>query len=94
LQEKITILPDYGFKEADAAQAVVVQPETETLEPASGESGEVGSGEPAADPWPSVSMGTTVSGFVGALLTLVLAGIAGVFIVKRVAGGRNRKAAR
>ena len=94
LQEKLVIFPDYGFKGADAAQADAVQPETETLEPASGEAGEAASGEPASNPWPSVSAGTTVSGFVGALLTLLLAGIAGVFIVKRVSGWRNWNAAR
>jgi cobalt/nickel transport system permease protein len=95
LQEKIAILPDYGFKEAGAARAdAEAQAEAEAPEPAPQEAGEPAPGEPAPAAWPSVSAGTTVSGFVGALLTLVLAGIAGVFIVKRVSGGRNRKAAR
>jgi cobalt/nickel transport system permease protein len=93
LQEKLAILPDYGFRESGAANddAAAAQPEMEAPEPAPGEAA---TGEIAPDQWPSVSAGTTVSGFVGALLTLFLAGIAGVFIVKRVSGGRNRKAAR
>jgi cobalt/nickel transport system permease protein len=96
LQEKLAVLPDYSFKEADTAQAdTEIQLEEAAPVPASKpSSGDAARAEPAPDPWPSVSAGTTVSGFVGALLTLVLAGIAGVFIVKRVSGGKDRKTAR
>lgn len=57
LQEKIALLPDYGFKEQTGAEAV--------------ESEEV---------WPAPSGGTSVSGLVGGLLTLILAGLAGLFV--------------
>ena len=51
LQEKTAFLPDYGFKEAEPAEAE----------------------EEVAESWPAVSAGTTVSGIVGGLLTLLLA---------------------
>jgi len=63
-QEKTAILPDYGFPAGE-----------ETEEPT--EAG--GTPEPAeAEPWPSISAGTTVSGLVGAFLTLALAGLIGL----------------
>ncbi len=91
LQEKLAILPDYGFREAGALRTGAdVTPDAaahvSAPEPTAGRS--------APERWPSADAGTTVSGFVGTLLTLVLAAVAGIFIVKRVSGGRNRKAAR
>lgn len=61
LQEKLSFLPDYGFRESAADE----------LEAA----------EDAA-PWPAVDPGTTVSGFVGGGLTLLLAGAAGLLLRK------------
>ncbi len=51
VQEKIAVLPDYGFKraETDSEQA-----------------------SDAAEPWPAVNSGTSVSGLVGGILTLLL----------------------
>lgn len=62
LQEKLSFLPDYGFK-------------------SSGEEGE-GEGEPS---WPAVDPGTSVSGVVGGVLTLLMAGAAG-WVLRRRAG--------
>ncbi len=63
-QEKTAILPDYGFPAREEAQG----PAATGQEPEAAE----------AEPWPSISAGTTISGLVGALLTLVLAGLIGL----------------
>lgn len=75
LQKKTAFLPEYGFKE----------PEKEgTAEPVKGNKGEeAGRGEE----WPAVSAGTSVSGLIGGLMTMVLAGLIG-FGLSRV----NRRA--
>jgi cobalt/nickel transport system permease protein len=39
--------------------------------------------EPEPQPWPAVSAGTSVSGFVGGLMTLALAGLVGVGLRRR-----------
>jgi cobalt/nickel transport system permease protein len=63
-QEKTAILPDYSLPPAEQAET---QTEAEKgKEPAEAES------------WPSISAGTTVSGLVGAFLTLALAGLIGL----------------
>lgn len=67
LQAKTSFLPDYGFKPTEG-KAEPVSPEPETA----------GQEHGAADPWPNVSAGTSVSGLVGGLLTLLLAGLIGI----------------
>lgn len=74
LQEKTAFLPDYSFKEKGKEEAA--EPEKTKTE---GESGE----PQKEEPWPSVSTGTSVSGLVGGLMTLVLAGLIG-FGLKRL----------
>lgn len=63
-QEKTAILPDYNFPPAEEAE-----------EPAGTEHETEAAG---AESWPSISAGTTVSGLVGAILTLALAGLIGL----------------
>ncbi len=67
VQETTSILPDYGFK----ASAMEAQAD------ASAE------GEESAEPWPAVSAGTSVSGLVGGLITLALAGAIGLALRPR-----------
>jgi len=62
-QQRTAILPDYGFPAEEAEHG---QAEVAEEEPS------------AAEPWPAVSAGTTVSGLVGAVLTLALAGLIGL----------------
>lgn len=62
LQEKTSLLPDYGFRSAGE-----------------GEEGE------AEASWPAVDPGTSVSGVVGGVLTLLVAGAAG-WLLRRRAG--------
>ncbi len=72
IQESTAILPDYGFKHSsDNAQAVPAG----QMAPAGAESGS----------WPAVSAGTSLSGLVGGMLTLVLAAGIGLiaWLVKR-----------
>ena len=61
-QKATAFLPDYGFKTHEQDKAVPDEPAAKPQEEAS---------------WPSVSGGTTVSGIVGAMLTLSLAGLIG-----------------
>lgn len=63
LQEKTAFLPDYSFKaKEEPAEPDKAKPE----------------GEPKAEEaWPAVSAGTSVSGLVGGLMTMVLAGLIG-----------------
>ncbi|MFH1367746.1 MAG: energy-coupling factor ABC transporter permease [Elusimicrobiota bacterium] len=67
VQEKTAFLPDYGFKQSEPAAA----PEAEAKQEAE-----------TSQPWPAVDTGTSISGLVGGLLTLMLALIAG-FLLKR-----------
>jgi cobalt/nickel transport system permease protein len=77
IQERTAILPDYGFKEEQSPQEPVADPGTEKGDPARKMEGS----------WPAVSGATTVSGLVGAILTLFLAGILG-FVLRMAI--RNR----
>jgi len=68
IQEKTAFLPDYSFQEAEGK----------------GEAGKSGEREVAAKPgkgkeeaWPAVSAGTSVSGLVGGMMTMLLAGLVG-----------------
>lgn len=70
VQEKTTVLPDYGFK--------AVEPKAIPTEGAA----------PKTEPWPAVSTGTSLSGIVGGLMTLVLACLAGLLLR---AGSRRNK---
>lgn len=63
-QEKTAILPDYGFPSGE-----------QTEEPPGAEHQ---ADAATAESWPSISLGTTVSGLVGALLTLGFAGLIGL----------------
>ncbi|MEW5736519.1 MAG: energy-coupling factor ABC transporter permease [Thermodesulfobacteriota bacterium] len=67
LQEKTAFLPDYGFKPSGGQEE-------------HGAASESSGGE--SESWPSVSAGTTVSGLVGAAMTLMLAGLVGLGIRK------------
>ena len=53
--------------------------------PSAGQEEEEQDKQEQPEPWPSVSMGTTVSGFVGGLLTLLLAGLLGLLLKARSA---------
>lgn len=73
LQKKTAFLPDYGFKKAEEKEGLA----------------EAGEGEAAAksvngkeEEWPNVSAGTSVSGLIGGVMTMVLAGLIG-FGVRR-----------
>jgi cobalt/nickel transport system permease protein len=66
-QESTALLPDYGFKASEADAAT--QPAT-----ADGVGEEV---------WPAVSLGTSIAGLVGGLVTLVLAGLIGFAVKSR-----------
>jgi len=68
VQEKTAFLPDYGFKTVEAEHVP-----TEAAAPA----------EPASESWPAVSAGTSVSGIVGGLITLALAGVVGLALKAR-----------
>ncbi len=61
LQDKIAILPDYGFKENT-------------------QKADEGKTEQEESSWPSVNAGTSVSGIVGGILTLLLAACTGFVI--------------
>ena len=68
LQEKTAFLPDYSFKEKGK------EGPAEPAEPGKAKA----SDEPKTEePWPAVSAGTSVSGLVGGLLTMILAGLLG-----------------
>ncbi len=69
VQEKTAFLPDYGFKSAEAV------PETAALAEHAA--------SPEAEPWPAVNAGTSVSGLVGGLMTLVLACLMGLALKAR-----------
>lgn len=66
IQEKTTLLPSYGFRSSD-----------EKNQPSHAETSQVeGSGEEKSA-WPAVDAGTTVSGLLGGLLTLLLSVVIG-----------------
>jgi cobalt/nickel transport system permease protein len=69
VQQQTAFLPDYGFKSAKAGSET-----TASAEPASA---------PEAEPWPAVNAGTSVSGIVGGLMTLVLACLTGFVLRAR-----------
>jgi len=70
LQEKTAFLPDYGFRPAEQVTAT------------SGEGDTAGEAGGKADEWPDVSAGKSLSGLVGAALTLLLAGLIGLGLRK------------
>jgi cobalt/nickel transport system permease protein len=61
LQERTSILPDYGFKKAETEQ-------------------QAAAGAEAEQAWPAVDAGTSLAGLIGGLLTLALAGGAGLLL--------------
>lgn len=65
LQEKTALLPDYGFRTAEAEPPPAAQAES------------------APRSWPAVSAGTSLSGIVGGLITLALAGVVGFALKAR-----------
>ena len=78
LQEKAAFLPDYSFKEPETPKEV-------TLHPASAariEAADQTSGKQEKDE--GNRLGTTVSGILGGLMTLVLAGVTGFILKKRI----------
>ena len=65
LQEKIAFLPNYGFKSSEKKDPAKSGEERTQGEAARGE------------PWPAVSAGTSVSGLIGGVVTMVIAGLIG-----------------
>ena len=63
VQEKTAFLPDYGFKSTEVAPETAAPAEHAAV--------------PEPEPWPAVSAGTSLSGIVGGLMTLVLASLTG-----------------
>ncbi|GKT07704.1 energy-coupling factor ABC transporter permease [Desulforhabdus sp. TSK] len=61
-QKATAFLPDYGFKEQEQDKVVPREPAAKVQE---------------VESWPSVNGGTSVSGIVGAMLTLAMAGLIG-----------------
>ncbi|MBM3147368.1 MAG: energy-coupling factor ABC transporter permease [Actinobacteria bacterium] len=72
VQEKTAFMPDYAFKEGEAA------------EDAGGGAEAAAADEPA---WPAVDAGTSVAGLAGAGIVLVVAAIIGLALYKRPASG-------
>jgi len=62
IQEKLAFLPDYDFKKAPGEK---------------GEKPEEEKGQKQAESWPDVSPGKSLAGVLGAVLTLLLAGVVG-----------------
>ena len=65
LQEKIAFLPDYGFKSSEKKESAASGGEEKQSEATKEE------------PWPAVSAGTTLSGLIGGIVTMVVAGLIG-----------------
>jgi cobalt/nickel transport system permease protein len=82
LQESIAVLPDYAFKEGDAADDAAASDAT-----AGGEA-EGAPVEEEAAVWPAVDAGTSVSGIVGGLIVLALAVAIG-FVLRRRSSART-----
>ena len=75
IQERLAFLPGYDFKKPEEGTA--------------GKEGEkAGKGE-AEESWPAVSTGTSLSGIVGAALTLLLAGAVGLVLRRFYSPGRG-----
>lgn len=73
LQQRFAFLPDYNFKEPEAAKSEAVAPEAAV---AAGEAKE-------AESWPNVSVGTSFSGLLGGFMTLCLAGVVALLLRRR-----------
>ncbi len=76
MQQWLTLLPDYGFASEPTAAS------SSRKRPGAMEA------PPAQDPWPAVNAGTSVSGLIGGMLTLLLAAGVGLLLryrAKRVA---------
>ncbi len=77
LQNLTAFLPDYNFRKPEPAAGApgiaADAPKPEQADPAAG----------AAQAWPAVEKGTSVSGLVGGLFTLLLAGLAGFAVHRR-----------
>jgi len=72
IQKRTAVLPDYDFKKSE--------PEAGDAAIAEGKEGE----QESQSSWPSVNPGTSVAGLVGAVITLIVAGLLGAGL-KRVA---------
>lgn len=78
LQEKAAFLPDYSFKKPEAFKDETTQPAAETKIATAGQAaGKEVKGE-------GNRLGTTVSGILGGLMTLALAGVIGFVLKKRI----------
>ncbi|HSL96668.1 MAG TPA: energy-coupling factor ABC transporter permease [Thermoleophilia bacterium] len=95
LQESIAILPDYGFREGEAADdAAMPEPAGDAASDAAagGAAAEASAGdadgaavEEEAAGWPAVDAGTSVSGIVGGLIVLGIAVALGFALRRRSA---------
>ena len=74
LQKSSAFLPDYNFKEPEAATGEGNAPEAEAVA-----MNEV----KQADSWPNVSAGTSLSGLLGGFMTLCLAGAVALILRRR-----------
>ena len=74
LQAKTAVLPDYALKESER--------------PAGAQEAAVAPDDEAAEPWPAVSAGTSLSGLVGGAMVLLLAGATGL-LLRGVCPGRR-----
>lgn len=72
LQKRIAFLPDYGFKKDEAAEAGASAASVEETKP-----------EAAAEPWPNINAGTSLSGVLGGFMTLCLAGMLGILLRRK-----------
>lgn len=82
LQDRIAVLPDYTFKEGEAAGDAAAGGAGGAEPPA----GDAAAGEESAG-WPAVDAGTSVSGIVGGLIVLAIAVALG-FVLRRRSSAR------
>ena len=75
VQKKTALLPDYGYAKSEALTEPISNNEDSTLKTQEAKS-EGPSGPVAV--WPAVDAGTSLAGFVGGLLSLLLAGLIGI----------------
>lgn len=68
LQEKTTLLPDYGFRDSPDEAALVPNATEASTDGAAAEE----SADASAGSWPAVQTGTSVSGLVGGAMTMLL----------------------
>jgi cobalt/nickel transport system permease protein len=80
VQEKTAVLPDYGFRPSGDGEPASAEAASPAGAPAGAPAGDP-TGE--AEPWPAVSGGTSVSGIVGALVTLGVVGLVGYGLKSR-----------